>query len=358
MTLLPESYEEAAEAVRSCPLIAAVGAGSKPALARAPAGCARLGLGKLAGMVDYDPAEFTFTARAGTPLREIEAELGRHGQYLPFDPPFAEEGATVGGTLAAGLSGAGRYRFGGVRDFILGVRFVTGLGELVRAGSKVVKNAAGFDLPKLMVGSLGRLGIVVEASFKVFPRPRAYATLVLEGAALADALELAARLTAAPFDLESVELLPPGSLALRIAGYREGLAGRLDRLEGAAGRKGVRRFDGDDREYWRALAPRGPGRPDELLLRIGLTPPDIPPLDAALERVGAVRRYSVGGQIAWVRASAGVEDVHAMLLERRLTGLLLAGPGDRVFVGAPVGRAFAAKLKSALDPENRFLPLL
>ena len=105
--------------------------------------------------------------------------LAEHGQYLPFDPPLAAAGATLGGTVAAGLSGPGRYRYGGVRDFVLGVRFVDGMGNLVRGGGKVVKNAAGFDFPKLMVGSLGRLGVLAELSFKVFPQPPAFATLAV-----------------------------------------------------------------------------------------------------------------------------------------------------------------------------------
>src|SRR5207253_6842143 len=133
----------------------------------------------LRGITEYDPSEFTFTAGAGTPVREIVAALAESGQYLPFDPMLVEAGATLGGTVAAGLSGPGRFRFGGVRDFILGVRFVDGAGRLLRMGGKVVKNAAGFDLPKFFCGSLGRFGLIVEATFKVFPRPASRLTLRL-----------------------------------------------------------------------------------------------------------------------------------------------------------------------------------
>ena len=115
-------------------------------------------------------SEFTFTALAGTPVREIAAALAERGQYLPFDPMLREAGATLGGTVAAGLSGPGRFRYGGLRDFILGVRFVDGEGRLLRLGGKVVKNAAGFDLPKFFVGSLGRFGVLAEMTFKVFPK--------------------------------------------------------------------------------------------------------------------------------------------------------------------------------------------
>ncbi|MBI4768870.1 MAG: FAD-binding protein, partial [Chloroflexi bacterium] len=158
MPTKPTTIAEVRDAVRSLPRLLPRGGGSKPALSIPPEGVAALDLSGLTGLLEYDPAEFTFTALAGTPLSEVLAALSANGQYLPFDPPFAARGATLGGAVAAGLSGPGRYRYGGVRDFILGVRLVDGNGDLVRGGGKVVKNAAGFDIPKLMVGSLGQLG--------------------------------------------------------------------------------------------------------------------------------------------------------------------------------------------------------
>ena len=106
----------------------------------------------LNGVLEYEPSEFTFTALAGTPVRDIAAILAERGQYLPFDPMLVGAGSTLGGTVASGLSGPGRFRFGGLRDFILGVRFVDGGGRLLRLGGKVVKNSAGFDVPKFFVG--------------------------------------------------------------------------------------------------------------------------------------------------------------------------------------------------------------
>ena len=130
--------------------------------------------------------------------------LAEHGQYLPFDPLLAEAGATLGGTVAAGANGPGRYRYGGLRDFILGVRYVDGEGQIVYAGGKVVKNAAGFDIPKFMVGSLGQFGALVEMTFKVFPKPEAYATLRLECASVVDGANAIIRLTGQPLDLDAV----------------------------------------------------------------------------------------------------------------------------------------------------------
>src|SRR5688500_4088510 len=179
-TLAPTSVAEVVDAVRVAPRVIAIGAGTKPRLAAVSGEFARISTTKLRGVIEYEPSELTFTALAGTPLKDIVAELAQSGQYLPFDPLLADVGATLGGTVAAGLSGPGRFRFGGLRDFILGVRFVDGEGRLLRLGGRVVKNAAGFDVPKFFVGSAGRFGIMTEITFKVFPRPVATRTLRIE----------------------------------------------------------------------------------------------------------------------------------------------------------------------------------
>jgi glycolate oxidase FAD binding subunit len=134
--LLPTSPTELAEAVRSAPRVLACGAGTKPRLSQVAGDVVKISTAKLRGIVEYEPTEFTFTALAGTPVREIAATLAESGQYLPFDPMFTEAGATLGGTVAAGTSGSGRFRYGGLRDFILGVRFVDGSGRLMRLGEK------------------------------------------------------------------------------------------------------------------------------------------------------------------------------------------------------------------------------
>src|SRR5436305_8658192 len=180
--LAPSSISELVEAVRSTPRLIPTGAGTKSRLSAVDA--ARVSRRGLRGIVEYEPSEFTITALAGTPIAEIAEALAKRGQYLPFDPMWQKAGAALGGTVASGLSGPGRFRFGGLRDFILGVRFVDGAGRLLRMGGKVVKNAAGFDLPKFFVGSLGRFGVLAELTFKVFPRPESARTLRLEAATL------------------------------------------------------------------------------------------------------------------------------------------------------------------------------
>ena len=146
MTLTPGTIDDLRQCVTDQPCALARGAGTKPALSRGTGDIAMIDMTGIRGVLTYDPVEFTISALAGTPLREIDAALAENGQWLPFDPPLTDAGATIGGTVAAGLSGAGRLRFGGLRDFLIGVRFVDGEGELVCGGGSVVKNAAGFDL--------------------------------------------------------------------------------------------------------------------------------------------------------------------------------------------------------------------
>jgi glycolate oxidase FAD binding subunit len=127
-TIAPESITETQAAICAHEQLVVRGGGTKPALSTAGDGAVVLATHRLAGIVEYAPGEFVFTARTGTWLQEIAAVLSKHGQYLPFDPPLAAAGATLGGTIAAGLSGSGRQRYGGVRDFLIGVRFVDGTG--------------------------------------------------------------------------------------------------------------------------------------------------------------------------------------------------------------------------------------
>ena len=351
--LEPRTIDEVVEAVRSHPKVLAVGAGTKPVPAGVPAGFTAIRLTGLTGIREYDPAEYTFTALAGTPLRTVAEELARHGQYLPFDPPFGEAGATLGGTIATGLSGPGRQRYGGVRDFILGLRLVTGAGELVQGGGKVVKNAAGFDLPKLFVGSLGRFGVMAEVTFKVFPEPRAYATLRVDLPDLPAALAVVGRLGASVFDLEGLEIDPPGTLWLRLGGTAETFAGRLAELERQAG--AGQRLDGPgEAEFWRRRVPLAADPATHLLAKIPVTLAAIPALDAAFAAAGAQRQYGAGAAVAWVAWPGTAEALGQLLTQHALSGLIVSGPSSRALVGRVRGEGFRRRVKAALDPEGRF----
>jgi glycolate oxidase FAD binding subunit len=155
------------------------------------------------GIVSYEPSELVVTARCGTPLAELESALAEKGQCLAFEPPHFGPGATVGGMVAAGLSGPARATAGAVRDFVLGARFVNGLGEHLTFGGQVMKNVAGYDVSRLMAGSWGTLGLITEVSLKVLPVAPAEATLMIAGLAQGPALDLLHRWGGQPLPLNA-----------------------------------------------------------------------------------------------------------------------------------------------------------
>jgi len=365
----PHSISELQDVVRGGSRLLARGGGSKTGLSNAagvePDDITVVDMRHLSGILEYEPGEYTITAQAGTPLIDVEDALAEHGQYLPFDPPLVERGATLGGTVAAGLSGSGRYRYGGVRDFLIGVRFVDGRGEVVRGGGKVVKNAAGFDLPKLMVGSRGRFGILSEVSFKVFPRPESYGTLCLETATLADAVDAMQKLAAAPFDIDALDLVPAAQIAsqdgaaslyMRMGGLGSVLSERLAQLRNVLG-GGERLTDADEPAFWRA-AREFHWRPDDTtLVKTPTTPATLCQLEHHLADKDIHRRYAVGGNLGWIAWPGDVSTLDAILRELGLMGLVVLGAGDTQRLGVQNGHAFARRIKQALDPNGAFMAL-
>ena len=376
----PASVEEVQSAVREHLRFLPRGGGTKPALSTPPDGVTPIDLSAISGIVEYEPGEFTFTAKAGTRVADVMRLLDQHGQYLPFDPLLAERGATLGGMVASGASGPGRYRYGGVRDFLLGVRFVNSEGEVVRGGGKVVKNAAGFDIPKLMVGSLGQLGLLVELSFKVFPRPEAYASLRLECAALDDALQALHRLYGSQLDIDALDVEPAQSgatlrpplrsaqgfgselalslakgqaLWVRLGGLASAMPARLDRLRALLG--GGEVVEGpDEASLWRAVRELDWVPAGWSLIKVPLTPRRIPQLEQSLAGGLAIRRYSGGGQVAWIASLESPQSFDALLSSQGLSGLVLLGPPGRPRLGVRIGDTFARRVKQALDPARRF----
>jgi glycolate oxidase FAD binding subunit len=150
---------------------------TKSFLGRTPRGDA-LDVSGHRGILSYEPKELVITARGGTPLKELEAALAEQGQMLPFEPPYFGANATLGGTIATGLSGPRRPYTGSARDFVLGVRLLNGKGEILRFGGEVMKNVAGYDLSRLMTGAMGTLGVILDVSLKVLPLPAREITLV------------------------------------------------------------------------------------------------------------------------------------------------------------------------------------
>ena len=334
------------------------GAQTKSALS-APSHIPRLDLSGLAGLIEYQPDEFTFTALAGTPLSEVINTLTEHGQYLPFDPPLVEAGATLGGTVACGLSGSGRYRFGGVRDFLLAIQFLDGQARLVRSGARVVKNSAGFDLSKLMVGSLGSLGALVELTFKVFPRPVSTTTLQIDFPSVTEALAALTKLTLLPLDLHALDLLPHDGYAqiyLRIGGSPASFPPRLQRLRDLLG-QGINLEAEADEAFWRSAREFHWAPTQSSLVKIPLTPHRLLTLDEFLAAQSAERRYLAGANLAWVAWPAPLEMLDQFLVEKQLSGLVLLGPPGLIRLGVTSDERFARRVKQALDPLGRWVEI-
>lgn len=357
--IAPECSEEIQTAILQHKHIVVRGGATKPALRVNDQNATLLDMRRLSGLVEYEPGEFTFTARAGTSLREVAAALAEHGQYLPFDPPFVEQGATLGGAVAAGLSGSGRHRYGGVRDFLIGVRFVDGQGRLVRGGGKVVKNAAGFDLPKLLVGSIGRLGIIVEVSFKVFPQPAAYSTLRVPQPSIDAALATIARLNGSSFDIEALDLLVEENelvCYIRQGGLAATLAERQQVLQRWLG-AGDLLESGEEAALWTAARSFAWTPSDWALVKTPVTLNTIPVLEQVLQANNARRRYIGGGALAWIAWPGELALLDSYLTQLHLGGLVLWGQTTWPFLGARTGASLSARVKRVLDPHNR-LPTL
>ena len=215
------------------------GGGTKDAIG-APADAQDVDMRGFSGVVDYDPPELVLTVGAGTPLAEIEALVGGEGQMLAFDPfdhgamLGNDGGATIGGVVAAGVAGPARLSRGGARDHLLGFTAVSGRGEKFVAGAKVVKNVTGYDLPKLMAGSWGRLAALTELTLKVLPAPRTRRTLVMRGLDAAGAVAAMARAMGSAAEVTAAAHLPDwrgeAVTALRLDGFAESVAARAAML--------------------------------------------------------------------------------------------------------------------------------
>lgn len=347
VVITPTSIAEIADAVRSHPRVLAVGALTKPRLSAVGDEVVRLSTLKLSGITEYEPDEYTFTALAGTPVREIASALAAKGQYLPFDPFLAAAGSTLGGTVAAGLSGPGRFRFGGLRDFILGVQFIDGTGRTLRMGGKVVKNAAGFDLPKFFVGSLGRFGVLTELTFKVFPRAVASLTLRLP---VHDATAAVAIFTAVGLDRwesEAVDLLPAGDAVL------VRLAGPVEALQILA-REILTRFRGEiltptaAAAFWEDLREMRWIAAGHSLHKLAIVPDQVPALLTAVLSLDGCAHISSGGNVALVSLPAGADATSL-----GLPAITLRGEGP-LWTLSSTSPSIAGAVKTALDPVNRF----
>jgi len=238
------------------------------------------------GVVAYEPKELVLTVRAGTPLDEVERALDAQRQMLPFEPPHFGAGATIGGAVAAGLSGPRRPYAGAVRDFVLGARIVNGKGEDLSFGGRVIKNVAGYDVSRLMAGSLGTLGILTEVSFKVLPRPAVETTIAFEMDE-AQAIQQANTWAGQPLPV-SATAWQDGVLRVRLSGAEPAVAAARQRMGGETS---------PDAAHWQGLREQSlPFFQVPTLWRVSV-PQTTAPLD-----LGAPSLVEWGGGVRWIAA--------------------------------------------------------
>ena len=296
-----------------------------------------------AGIVAYEPTELVVSAKCGTSLAELEATLAANQQMLPFEPPHFGAMATVGGCVAAGLSGPRRASAGALRDFVLGVKLVDGRGQVLAFGGQVMKNVAGYDVSRLIAGSLGTLGVIAEVSLKVAPIPAHEITLRLE-APQSRALELMNRWAGQPLPI-SATAWHDGELNVRLSGSEAGVRAAATALGGES-------IDGG---LWRGVREHTDRffAGDEPLWRLSL-PSVAPPLGLAgkelIEWNGALRWLKSAASASTVREAALRLKGHATLFRARDKGAGCFAPLE------PVLERLHRQLKAAFDPAGVLNP--
>ncbi|MEO8386014.1 MAG: glycolate oxidase subunit GlcE [Betaproteobacteria bacterium] len=295
------------------------------------------------GIIEYEPKELVLTVRAGTTLDEIERVMDGASQMLPFEPPHYAEGGTIGGTVASGLSGPRRPYTGAVRDFVLGARILDGKGDDLRFGGRVIKNVAGYDVSRLMTGAMGTLGVLLDLSFKVLPKPVEELTLRYEfdeALAIRQFNEWAGR----PLPI-SASSWHDGVAMLRLSGAAAGVKAARMKLGGE--------LVGHDAAtlFWRSLRDQRDAffETTEPLWRVSV-PPTTGPLDLQMPHW-----IEWGGGLRWVRGSADAVLLRATVAQAG-GHVTLFRHGDKS-VGVfhplqPVLTKIHRDLKSAFDPEN------
>ena len=296
----PGSVGEAAQLLRGSqgPLLFR-GAGSKQSWAGRPVEPAVVvETTQLSRVLAYNPADMTICVQAGIALRDLQAVLGEKGQWLALDPGTELAGATVGGLLATGDSGPRRLRYGALRDLVIGITLVLADGTVAHSGGTVIKNVAGYDLPKLLYGSLGTLGLVAEVVLRLHPRPRTSATATVPASA-ARAGELALRLLASALEPAAVDWgeVDGGLLAARFEGTAAGVEGRRAAALELLGDRTVPvgwHTEAEEDAVWQQLADGHQPGPDATLASIGTLPSRTAEVARALTEAGRAASATTG----------------------------------------------------------------
>lgn len=297
------------------------------------------------GVVNYEPSELVVTVRAGTPLVQLEKTLAERGQMLAFEPPHYGQGATVGGCVAAGLSGPRRASAGSARDFILGVRLLDGRAQDLHFGGEVMKNVAGYDLSRLVTGSLGTLGLLLEVSFKVLPVPKSEATLRFEMDERG-AVEKMNEWAGKPLPI-SATCFHDGALTIRLSGAEAGVRAAREKLGGES-------VD-DGSAFWTSVreqtaeAFRGP----EPLWRLSLRP-STPPLGLSGRQI-----IEWNGALRWIASPAPAQQIRDAAAKAGGHATLFRSHDKAASVFHPMPKAMFdlhLRLKKTFDPAGIFNP--
>lgn len=327
----------------------------------APRNAVPVSMQALSGVVAYDPGELVLTVRPGTSLAEISALLESKGQMLAFEP-WGDADSTIGGTVAAGVAGSRRVTAGGARDHLLGFAAVSGRGEPFVAGGKVVKNVTGFDLPKLMAGSWGRLGAITELTLKVLPSPRVTATMIVSGVPLGSAHSVMARALGSNADVSAAAYLADGRVLLRIAGFAPSVDARCARLPGLLAWPGepVRVDEGFAAPLWRQ-AMTGHDLAGEVCWLVHVPARHCAELVMALEQLEAQWAMDWGGGRLWIATNDQSQEVRDAAARLRGSARLVRAPAgmrERVSAFHPRAQGVAAlehRVRAAFDPAGVFL---
>ena len=292
------------------------------------------------GVVAYEPTELVITARAGTPLGDIETLLADSGQMLAFEPPHFGATATLGGTVASALSGPRRPYAGAVRDFVLGTRILDGQGRTLNFGGQVMKNVAGYDVSRLMVGAMGTLGVLLEVSLKVLPLAARTTTLVYSLDAAA-AIERMNALAAKPTPLSGA-CFDAGRLYVRLSGTAGGVAQAVKTLGGD---------EAQEQDRWHGLREQSLPYFDTPLPVWRLSvPPATPPLHIAGETL-----MDWGGALRWLKSEAPGEEVRAAAAKAGGHATLYRNGDRRGDIYHPLSAALFGlhqRLKASFDPKG------
>jgi glycolate oxidase FAD binding subunit len=360
-----------ADAARKGIRLEILGGGSKADVGATVRDARALDMAGFAGVIDYDPAELILTVGAGTKLAEVEALVAAEGQMLAFDPfdhgPIFGRpagAATIGGIVAAGVAGSRRLSRGGVRDHLLGFEGVSGRGERFVAGGKVVKNVTGYDLPKLMCGSWGRLAALTQLTLKVLPTGRTSATRLIEGLSPEQARIAMARALGSRADISAAAHFPgsPAITALRIEGFGPSVEARSAMVDELLAEHGPVRPASEEQaaalwESLRTLAPLGAECP---LWRVNVTPSQGPAIVAALEPHGARWLFDWAGGLVWLGFQGDPELVRAAATRVGGHATLIRAPEElrarvpALHPPAPGVAALEARIRRAFDPAGIF----